>query len=108
MRQRVRRAIPTRFTRRIASAFCEHVFVGDLLRQLWNRDLRHVDAVRADVDGAGYDLVVELRRSWGTSRSSHPASGRRDPDIQLKLAREPSGWVTWLFLDPLPSNVVRT
>ena len=37
----------------------EHLFVGDLLRCLWRRGSRDIEVLRAEVDRAGYDLVLE-------------------------------------------------
>ena len=37
----------------------EHLFVGDLLRCLWRKGARDIEVLRAEVDRAGYDLVLE-------------------------------------------------
>src|SRR5258705_8788484 len=37
----------------------EHLFVGDLLRRLWLREVRDVELLRTEVDCAGYDLAIE-------------------------------------------------
>ena len=36
----------------------EHVFLGDLLRALWNRGDRDIEVLRPEVDARGYDVVL--------------------------------------------------
>ena len=46
----------------------EHLFIGELLRSLWQLKLRGVEILRAETDAAGYDLVIECR-----ANTAHPA-----------------------------------
>lgn len=80
----------------------EHLFVGDLLRCLWRRGVRDIDVLRAEVDRAGYDLVLEadgvmrhiqLKASYRGARTS-------EVGINVNLARKPSGCVIWIWFDP--------
>ena len=36
----------------------EHVFVGDVLRTLWKRDVTDVEILRPEFDAHGYDVVM--------------------------------------------------
>jgi hypothetical protein len=38
----------------------EHVFLGELLRECWFRRRLAVEVIRAEVDAAGYDLILEV------------------------------------------------
>lgn len=77
----------------------EHVFVGEVLRRLWVRGVRDAEVLRADVDGAGYDVVIEaggvvrhiqLKSSFKGARTS----GQK---INRKLADKPAGCVVWIY-----------
>ena len=35
----------------------EHVFLGELLRGLWRRNVRDLEVLRPEVDSSGYDLA---------------------------------------------------
>ena len=76
----------------------EHLFVGDLLRCLWRQGSRDIEVLRAEVDRAGYDLVLECN---GVLRhvqlkSSHRSAKTRDVKIHVNLAEKPSGCVIWI------------
>lgn len=80
----------------------EHLFVGDLLRCLWRKGARDIEVLRAEVDRAGYDLVLECN---GVLRhvqlkSSHRSAKTRDVKIHVNLAEKPSGCVIWILFDP--------
>ncbi len=80
----------------------EHLFVGDLLRCLWRQGARDIDVLRAEVDRAGYDIVIECN---GVLRhvqlkSSHRLARTREVGININLGRKPSGCVIWIWFDP--------
>lgn len=80
----------------------EHIFVGECLRRLWTLGIRDAEVLRADVDAAGYDLVMEVA---GVLRhiqlkASFNGSKVRDQNINAKLAQKHSGCVVWLGFDP--------
>lgn len=79
----------------------EHVFVGDCLRRLWACGVYDAEVLRADVDGAGYDIVMEangvlrhiqLKASFNGARTS-------TQKVHAKLAAKPSGCVVWIGFD---------
>ncbi len=38
----------------------EHVFIGDCLRRLWAKRVWEAEVLKAEVDAAGYDLVMKV------------------------------------------------
>jgi len=61
----------------------EHLFLSELLRPLWRQGRRDMEVLRAEVDGAGYDLVVECN---GVLRH-----------IQLKSSHTAATNILWSF-----------
>lgn len=79
----------------------EHLFLGDLTRALL-RAGRRCEVLRAEYDGAGYDLVLEadgiLRH---VQLKAMRADGKRaHVDVNIELASKPSGCVVWMLVDP--------
>jgi len=81
----------------------EHLFIGDLLRELWLAGTTDVEVLKSEVDGAGYDLVLEANGfvRHVQLKTSRLGAKRAGVDIQLKLAHKPGGCVIWLFFDPV-------
>ena len=80
----------------------EHVFLGELLRGLWRRNIHDLEILRPEVDSGGYDLVLECR---GVVRhvqlkSSHRKAKRVAITASAKLADRPSACVLWIYFDP--------
>ena len=80
----------------------EHLFVGDLLRCLWRQGSRDIEVLRAEVDRAGYDLVLEsngilrhvqLKASFRSAKTSQVG-------ININLAQKLGGCVIWIWFDP--------
>ena len=80
----------------------EHLFLGEVLRELWRRGQRDVEVLQTQVDNNGYDLVIEaggimrhiqLKGSYSTAKTSQVG-------IQTALCRKPSGCVIWIWFDP--------
>ena len=40
----------------------EHVFVGDILRRLWQLGVTDVEVLRSEFDAGGYDVVMSYRK----------------------------------------------
>src|SRR5437870_3529612 len=79
----------------------EHLFVGDVLRCLWRRGARDIELLRAEVDAAGYELVIECH---GVQRhiqlkSSHRGAATRQVHVNTRLISKPSGCVIWVIFD---------
>lgn len=80
----------------------EHVFLGELLRGLWRRNIRDLEVLRPEVDSGGYDLALEFR---GLTRhvqfkSSFTGARRTDVTASIKLLDRPSACILWIFFDP--------
>jgi hypothetical protein len=70
----------------------EHVFLGELLRGLWRKNVRDLEVLRPEVDSGGYDLALEFR---GMTRhvqlkSSYRGARRSDVTASVKLLERPS------------------
>lgn len=80
----------------------EHVFVGDMLRRLWQRGITDVEVLRSEFDAGGFDLLVGhgkvLRHiQFKSTRTDGKAANVK---VSLKLAEKPSGCVIWIIVSP--------
>jgi len=85
----------------LRASIVEHLFVGELMALLWSRGIREIELLRAEVDCAGYDLVIECE---GIERHVQLKSRRgeakaRKVDVHTALCRKPSGCVLWITFD---------
>jgi hypothetical protein len=80
----------------------EHVFIGDVLRRLWQLGITDVEVLRSEFDAGGYDLVL----AWGAiirhiQFKSVTVDGKAArTSVSLKLAEKPSGCVIWMVVTP--------
>jgi len=79
----------------------EHLFIGELVQELWKLGRRDIEILRAEIDFAGYDLVLECN---GVLRhvqlkSSHLTANTRDVKVNLSLCNKPHGCVVWVKFD---------
>ena len=79
----------------------EHLFVGDLLRCLWRRGKTGIEVLRSEVDGSGYDLLLELDGILRHVQLKSSFRGAKTIDVKINsaLARKPSGCVVWVFFE---------
>jgi hypothetical protein len=80
----------------------EHVFVGEMLRRLWQLGNTDVEVLRSEFDRGGYDLVVA---SGAVVRhiqfkSSLVSSTTAEQSLSVRLAEKPSGCVIWVVVYP--------
>jgi hypothetical protein len=80
----------------------EHVFLGELLRGLWRKNIRDLEVLRPEVDSGGYDLALEFR---GLTRhvqlkSSYRGARRSEVTAHVRLLERPSACILWIFFDP--------
>jgi hypothetical protein len=85
----------------LRASIVEHLFVGELMALLWSRGIREIELLRAEVDCAGYDLVIGCK---GIERHIQLKSRRKDAkatkvDVHTGLCRKPSGCVLWITFD---------
>lgn len=79
----------------------EHVFIGDLLRRLWQRGVTDVELLRAEFDAGGYDLVLTrgpVIRHLQLKAMLEGGKANRVV-VNLQLALKPSGCVLWIVVD---------
>lgn len=87
----------------------EYVLLAELLQDGWLRRKQRIDVLRADVDGAGYDLVLS---SAGVIRhvqlkSSVEGGKTRDQKIHIDLGTHACGCVVWVVVDDGSEHRVR-
>ena len=80
----------------------EHVFVGDMLRRLWQLGNTDVEVLRSEFDRGGYDLVVAFGKIVRhiQFKSSLVSSSTTEQSISVRLAEKPSGCVIWVVVNP--------
>lgn len=83
------------------SSYREHVLeyqlVGEILRELWLRHAYAVEVLRAEVDAASYDVVLEHQTVVRHIQfKATRADGKRaSVGVNIKLREKPSGCVIW-------------
>lgn len=85
----------------------EYLFTGELLRCLWKEGVRDMEVLRAEVDMAGYDLVVEAKGLMRhiQLKSSYRGAKTAKVDVHTRLATKPSGCVVWVLFDPVSMDL---
>ena len=80
----------------------EHLFIGRCLQELWKQKVFKAEVLRADVDGSGYDIVIEARNRLRhiQLKASFEGGATRQQKINVSLAAKPSGCVVWIVFDP--------
>jgi len=79
----------------------EHVFISEVLQEVYYAFGQTVEVLRSEVDASGYDVVFEcngvLRHvQLKTSKPEAKASGQK---VNLALSGKPSGCVVWVVRD---------
>jgi hypothetical protein len=77
----------------------EHVFVSEVLQEVWFSFRKTVEVLRSEVDVSGYDLVFDCdgvvrHVQLKTSKHDAKASGQK---VNVALAKKPSGCVIWIM-----------
>lgn len=80
----------------------EHLFAGAVMRHLWLRGYERVEMLKPQVDASGYDVVLEANSIVRhiQLKSSHAGASTHSVNINIALARKPSGCVVWMYFDP--------
>lgn len=80
----------------------EHVFVGEVLRRLWQFGVTDVEVLRAEYDAGGYDLVMSRGSVLRHIQLKTSIDGGKAADVKigLKLMERPSGCVVWIIVSP--------
>jgi hypothetical protein len=94
---------------RYVESMMEHRFLSDVIQYCWFRQNRRVEVMRAEVDGGGYDLVLEAgRRIRHVQLKSRWQKGRRRSlQINSRLRDHRKPCVVWIFwqVDPMTCEV---
>lgn len=87
----------------------EYAFLSEVLQDGWLRRQQPVNVLRADVDAAGYDLVLECQQVIRPVQLKSTVVGgkTRDQKIHSALASQQSGCVVWIVLEPAEKHRVR-
>ncbi len=80
----------------------EHGFLSELLEHYWFAHRRRVEVIRPDVDGGGYDLVLEANRRVRHVQLKgryRKASGPKVVKVHSRLRDHWDPCVIWIFWD---------
>ena len=79
----------------------EHLFAGELLRRLWQRDILDAEILKSEFDAGGYDLVLTRRDVTRhiQLKVSRKGGARAEVNVSLRLAEKASGCVVWIVVD---------
>src|SRR5882724_3892255 len=82
-------------------ALLEHLFAGDVMRQLWQRGDWRLEVLKPQVDDSGYDLVFEANSvaRHVQLKSSFRGSTVDKVNVNVLLAGKPSGCVIFMWFD---------
>lgn len=80
----------------------EHLFIGETLRRLWQRQVTEVEVLRSEFDAGGYDLVMSYRTitRYIQFKTKTLGGSADEVKINLKLMDKPSGCVLWIVVTP--------
>lgn len=73
----------------------EHLFVGDVLRRLWQRGVTDVEVLRSEFDAGGYDLVLSRGKVVRHVQLKTVVKGGSTSNLKvsMNLMAKPSGCV---------------
>lgn len=79
----------------------EHVFISELLQEVYYRFGMTVEVLRSEIDASGYDVVFECNGiirhvQLKTSKVEGKTSRQK---VNVALAEKPSGCVVWIIRD---------
>jgi hypothetical protein len=78
----------------------EHLFIGGLLRRLWQLGVFDAEVLRSEFDAGGYDLVLSCREIVRHIQFKTIIAGGKAQSVKLslRLAEKPSGCAVWMVL----------
>ena len=79
----------------------EHLLIGELLKQSWQRGDCSIEISKPEVDRSGYDLIAECNGQIRhiQLKPSFRGSSVAQQKVQLALAEKPSACVLWVSFD---------
>jgi len=77
----------------------EHLFLAEILQECWFRRRQLVEVLRAEVDTAGYDLILESRGVIRHVQLKASRKGARTSrqTINARLQERAGGCIVWVF-----------
>lgn len=95
---------PNTHKSRAREKLLEHVFIAEVLQEAWFAHQATVEVLRAEVDDAGYDLVLACRGSirWIQLKASQKGGATSEQSIALALADKPGACVVWVIFEEDP------
>ena len=77
----------------------EHLFLAEVLQECWFRRRQLVEVLRAEVDAAGYDLILESRGVIRHVQLKASRKGARTSrqTINTRLQERQGGCIVWVF-----------
>jgi hypothetical protein len=83
---------------RTVEKLMEHIFLSEILQECWFGRRQVVEVLRAEVDAAGYDLVLEAngRIRHVQLKASRQGGQTSKQTINSKLAEREGGCVVWI------------
>jgi len=80
----------------------EHLFIGEVLKFLWIKDIRDIEVLKAEVDSGGYDVVISCGGiiRYIQLKASYKGATTSEQKVQLSLRTKPGGCVIWIQFDP--------
>ena len=76
----------------------EHMFIAELMQEVWFGRKQPIEVLRSEVDSFGYDLVLDCNgvvRHIQLKSSTNP----QPPSVSLELQAKPSGCVVLMEMD---------
>lgn len=79
----------------------EHLFVGELLRLLWRRQVWDVEVLRSEFDAYGYDLVLTRGDTVRhvQLKTKRLGGSTREAKVGLSLQEKPSACIVCMVVD---------
>lgn len=79
----------------------EHVFISEVLQEVWYRFRTTAEVLRSEVDASGYDVAFECNRVLRhvQLKTSRPGGKTGSQKVNLILATKPRGCVVWILRD---------
>lgn len=86
---------------RTVEKLMEHIFLSEVLQECWFQRRQIVEVLRAEVDAAGYDLVLEAaaRIRHVQLKASRQGGKTSKQTINSRLADRQGGCVVWIAYD---------
>ena len=85
----------------LRESILEHTFLGALGRELWGRGYYSVEVLRAEVDRAGYDVVITVddHTRYIQLKGLSTGATTREWSVSKLLGRKPGGCVIVVVVD---------